>query len=139
MALQELGALQDYRIRMLFEQLIVNLPRKEQEEQSEETLVANIVAPILRTFLNHVDDDIFTHFPNTESNTQRKQGLKADKPDFKVVIGDKEASFGEVTGRTQRSNKAKNGWDIYRLVRFGKSVLDEGAPMVPLVQIIYDE
>ncbi|KAF9993128.1 hypothetical protein BGZ79_002231, partial [Entomortierella chlamydospora] len=119
--------------------IIMNLPRKEQEEQSEETLVANIVAPILRTFLNHVDDDIFTHFPNTESNTQRKQGLKADKPDFKVVIGDKEASFGEVTGRTQRSNKAKNGWDIYRLVRFGKSVLDEGAPMVPLVQIIYDE
>ncbi|KAG0312662.1 hypothetical protein BGZ99_009334 [Dissophora globulifera] len=143
MAVQELGSLQDYRLRMLFEQLyvsmIMNLPRKELEVQSEETLVANNIAPLLRTFVNHVDDDIHTHFPNTESSTQRKQGLKADRPDFKVMIGDKEASFGEVTGRCQRGDKAKNGWDLWRLVRFGKSVLDEGAPMVPLVQIIYDE
>lgn len=86
---------------------------------------------------------ILLHFtfvsPNTESTTQRKQGLKADRPDFKVLIGDKEASFGEVTGRSQRADKAKNGWDLWRLVRFGKSVLDEGAPMVPLIQVIYDE
>ncbi|KAG0306493.1 hypothetical protein BGZ98_002269 [Dissophora globulifera] len=143
MAVQELGSLQDYRLRVLFEQLyvsmIMNLPRKELEVQSEETLVANNIAPLLRTFVNHVDDDIHTHFPNTESSTQRKQGLKADRPDFKVMIGDKEVSFGEVTGRCQRNDKAKNGWDLWRLVRFGKSVLDEGAPMVPLVQIIYDE
>ncbi|KAG0351756.1 hypothetical protein BGZ54_003112 [Gamsiella multidivaricata] len=130
MAVQELGALQDYRLRMPFEQLIMNLPRKELEEQSEETLVANIVAPILSTFLNHVDDDIHTHL---------KQGFKADKPDFKVMIGNKETSFGEVTGHCQRGDKAKNDWDLWRLVRFGKSVLDEGAPMVSLVQIIYDE
>ncbi|KAF9582769.1 hypothetical protein BGW38_010789, partial [Lunasporangiospora selenospora] len=139
LAVQELGTLQDYRLRMLFEQLITNLPRKELEVQAEETLVASNIAPILRTFVNHVDDDIHTHFPSTESSTQKRQGLKADKPDFKVMIGDREVSFGEVTGRCQRSDKAKNGWDLWRLVRFGKSVLDEGAQMVPLVQIIYDE
>ncbi|KAG0078386.1 hypothetical protein BGZ90_005349 [Linnemannia elongata] len=139
LAIQELGALQDHRLRMLFEHLIMNLPRKEQDMQSEETLVVNNIAPILKTFVNHVEDDIHTHFPNTESTTQKKQGLKADRPDFKVLIGDKEASFGEVTGRCQRTDKAKNGWDMWRLVRFGKSVLDEGAPMVPLIQVIYDE
>ncbi|KAF9082681.1 hypothetical protein BGX29_003682, partial [Mortierella sp. GBA35] len=139
MAIQELGVLQDYRLRMLFEHLIMNLPRKEMEMQSEETLVVNNIAPILKTFVNHVDDDIHTHFPNTESTTQKRQGLKADRPDFKVLIGDREASFGEVIGRCQRADKAKNGWDLWRLVRFGKSVLDEGAPMVPLIQIIYDE
>ncbi|KAF9081335.1 hypothetical protein BGX23_000988, partial [Mortierella sp. AD031] len=139
LAIQELGALQDYRLRMLFEYLIMNLPHKEMEIQSEETLVVNNIAPILKAFVNHVDDEIHTHFPNTESTTQKKQGLKADRPDFKVLIGDKEASFGEVTGRSQRTDKAKNGWDLWRLVRFGKSVLDEGAPMVPLMQAIYDE
>ncbi|KAF8922956.1 hypothetical protein BGZ47_005195, partial [Haplosporangium gracile] len=93
LAIQELGALQDYRLRMLFEHLIMNLPRKEKEIQSEETLVVNNIAPILKAFVNHVDDEIHTHFPNTESTTQKKQGLKADRPDFKVLIGDKEASF----------------------------------------------
>lgn len=146
----------------------MNLPRKEMEIQSEETLVVNNIAPILKAFVNHVDGNshtfvsyyvfmglctfspswrlltiILLHFtfvsPNTESTTQKKQGLRADRPDFKVLIGDKEASFGEVTGRSQRADKAKNGWDLWRLVRFGKSVLDEGAPMVPLIQVIYDE
>ncbi|KAG0371464.1 hypothetical protein BGX24_001629 [Mortierella sp. AD032] len=120
LAIQELGALQDYRLRMLFEHLIMNLPRKEMEMQSEETLVVNNIAPILKAFVNHVDDEIHTHFPNTESTTQKKQGLKADRPDFKVLIGDKEASFGEVTGRSQRADKAKNGWDLWRLVRFAE-------------------
>ncbi|KAF8927981.1 hypothetical protein BGZ47_001878 [Haplosporangium gracile] len=139
MAIQELGTLQDCRLRMLFEHLIMNLPRKGMEMQSEETLVVSNIAPILKTFVNHVDDDIYTHFPNTESTIQKKQGLKADRPDFKILIGDREAPFGEVTGRSQRADKAKNGWDLWRLVRFRKSVLDEGAPMVPLIHIIYDE
>ncbi|KAF9186253.1 hypothetical protein BGZ50_002582 [Haplosporangium sp. Z 11] len=138
-ALDELQGLKDRKLRMLFEQLIVNLPRKERSGYSEETLVVNFIAPILRTFLHHTKDDIHTHFPNTESDTQKKQGIRADKPDFKVMISDKEVSFGEVTGHAQRSDKAKNGWDLWRLVRFGKSVLDEGAPMVPLVQVVYDE
>ncbi|KAF8923172.1 hypothetical protein BGZ58_003283, partial [Dissophora ornata] len=55
MAIQELG--------------IMNLPRKEMETQSEETLVVNSIAPILKTFVNH---------PNTESTTQKNQGLKAN-------------------------------------------------------------
>ncbi|KAF9974396.1 hypothetical protein BGZ65_008747 [Modicella reniformis] len=82
----------------------------------------------------------FTHISQTQSRPRRKkQGFKADRSDFKALIGDKEASFGEVTGRSQRADKAKNGWDLWRFVRFGKSVLDEGAPMVPLIQVLYDE
>ena len=94
---------------------------------------------VLMAFANHCTVSCTSVSPNTESTTQKKQGLKADRPDFKVLIGNREASFGEVTGRSQRADKAKNGWDLWRLARFGKSVLDEGAPMVPLIQIIYDE
>lgn len=39
----------------------MNLPRKEMEIQSEETLVVNNIAPILKAFVNHVDDEIHTH------------------------------------------------------------------------------
>ncbi|KAG0282389.1 hypothetical protein BGZ96_000533 [Linnemannia gamsii] len=76
--------------------------------------------------------------PNTNSNTQKEQGNKPDRPDFKVMIGEKEVSFGEVTGPTQRNDKKKNGWDPYRLSRFGTAVLNEGAPVVPLIQVVAD-
>jgi hypothetical protein len=76
--------------------------------------------------------------PNTNSNTQKKQGNKPDRPDFKVTIGEKEVSFGEVTGPTQMNDKEKNGWDLYRLSRFGTAVLNEGAPVVPLIQVLAD-
>ncbi|KAF9406461.1 hypothetical protein BGZ76_006330 [Entomortierella beljakovae] len=55
------------------------------------------------------------------------------------MVNDKEVSFGEVTGSSQKNDKVKNGWDLWRLARFGHSVLDEGSPMVPLVQVVYDE
>ncbi|KAG0257015.1 hypothetical protein BGZ95_005347 [Linnemannia exigua] len=54
------------------------------------------------------------------------------------MIGEKEVSFGEVTGPTQRNDKKKNGWDLYRLSRFGTAVLNEGAPVVPLIQVVAD-
>ncbi|KAF8928480.1 hypothetical protein BGZ58_009625, partial [Dissophora ornata] len=54
------------------------------------------------------------------------------------MIGEKEVSFGEVTGPTQRNDKKKNGWDLYRLSQFGTAVLNEGAPVVPLIQVVAD-
>ncbi|KAI8602083.1 hypothetical protein EDD21DRAFT_353079 [Dissophora ornata] len=54
------------------------------------------------------------------------------------MIGEKEVSFGEVTGPTQRNDKKKNGWDLYRLSRFGTAVLNKGAPVVPLIQVVAD-
>ncbi|KAI1316995.1 hypothetical protein EDD11_009154 [Mortierella claussenii] len=81
---------------------------------------------------------LFQQIPNTDSHTQKKQGNKPDRPDFKVMIGEKEVAFGEVTGPVQRNDRRKNGWDLYRLSRFGTAVLNEGAPVVPLVQVIAD-
>ncbi|KAF9358821.1 hypothetical protein BGX26_000824 [Mortierella sp. AD094] len=60
-ALDELQGLSERRLRMFFEQLTVNIPRKVQEEHSELTMTVNHVAPILRTFLDYPDDDINTH------------------------------------------------------------------------------
>ncbi|KAF9579909.1 hypothetical protein BGW38_003642, partial [Lunasporangiospora selenospora] len=33
----------------------------------------------------------------------------------------------------------KNGWDLFRLSRFGTGVLNEGAQVVPLIQVIANE
>jgi hypothetical protein len=77
--------------------------------------------------------------PNTDSITQKKQGVSPDRPDFKLCIGKRKIAFGEITGHQQKTDKNKNGIDLWRLARFEKSVLDEGAPMVPLVQIIYEQ
>ncbi|KAG9061659.1 hypothetical protein KI688_007240 [Linnemannia hyalina] len=91
--------------------------------------------------LNQQEDKDRPNRQEEESSTQKRQGLKADRPDFKVLIEDREAQFGEVTGRSHRGDRPNNGWDLWRLrlIGFGKSALDEGAPMVPLIQIIYDE
>ncbi|KAF8923168.1 hypothetical protein BGZ58_003285, partial [Dissophora ornata] len=75
--------------------------------------------------------------PNTEPTTQKRQGLKADRPDIRAVAFEKEVCWGEVTGPAQETNTAKNQWDTYRLARFGKAFLDEGHAMAPLIQIIY--
>ncbi|KAF9079660.1 hypothetical protein BGX27_006138, partial [Mortierella sp. AM989] len=72
----------------------------------------------------------------TRNKNSKKKGVKADRPDYKVVIADRESSFGEFTGPAQQNSKAKIGWDLYRLSRFGQCVLDEGTPMVPLIQVI---
>ncbi|ORZ12463.1 hypothetical protein BCR41DRAFT_100137 [Lobosporangium transversale] len=114
------------------------LPAREQRELSEETLVANHVSPILRAFTHDPVLEIFSHFPNTNSQSQTRQGVKPDRPDFKVVIGKKEVAFGEVTGPSQKNDQKKNGWDLYRLSRFGTAVLNQGGEVVPLVQVIAD-
>ncbi|KAF9180886.1 hypothetical protein BGZ50_005849 [Haplosporangium sp. Z 11] len=137
-AVEALNGIKDNRLRRLFQQMVEELPDREQGGISEETLIANHVSPILRAFAHDPALEIFAHFPNTDSHTQKKQGNKPDRPDFKVMIGVKEVSFGEVTGPTQRNDKKKNGWDLYRLSRFGTAVLNEGAPVVPLIQVIAD-
>ncbi|KAG0288675.1 hypothetical protein BGZ96_007568 [Linnemannia gamsii] len=78
-------------------------------------------------------------FPNTESTTQKKQGLVADRVDFVLRLRDKEISFCEVTGYSQKNDEAKDGVDLWRLVRFGNSVLHEGSLMVHLLQVVYDD
>ncbi|KAI8353974.1 hypothetical protein B0O80DRAFT_451906 [Mortierella sp. GBAus27b] len=134
-----LDSLEDRSLRSLFRDLIHNVPRKEVPTSSEFDLISNYIAPILRSCLHKPDEDVRTTFPNTESLTQKNQGLSADKPDFVLMVGDKEMSFGEVTGYRQRTDHAKSGVDLWRLVRFGSSVIHEGAPMVPLLQVIYDD
>ncbi|KAI9240547.1 MAG: hypothetical protein BYD32DRAFT_151745 [Podila humilis] len=138
-ALDALCVMTDRKLHNLFEQFLLNLPKIEDPPSAEETLVNNFISPILRAFLQRTEDNIVAHFPNTDSSTQKKQGVSPDLPDFKLCIGKREIAFGEITGHQQKADKSKNGIDLWRLARFGKSVLDEGAPKVPLVQIIYEQ
>ena len=99
-------------------------------------LVLNLSAidikSILRATFLHL-----TSSPNTESTTQKSQGLKPDRPDIRAVAYGKEVCWGEVTGPSQETFDAKNQWDTYRLARFGKSFLDAGNNVAPLLQIVY--
>ncbi|KAF9166435.1 hypothetical protein BGX21_001131 [Mortierella sp. AD011] len=91
-----LDQIDDRDVRGLFRDLIRILPRKE-VDTSESDLVSNYISPILRNILHKPDEEIRTTFPNTESTTQKSQGLEADKPDFVLKIAKKEIAFGEVT------------------------------------------
>ncbi|KAF9915938.1 hypothetical protein FBU30_001616 [Linnemannia zychae] len=125
----------DRKIRLMLETLLEYLPSKPVDSVSENTFITKYIAPIIQAF---VDSDITTSdFPNTESTTQKRQGLKADRPDIRAMAFEKEVCWGEVTGPAQETNTAKNQWDTYRLVRFGKAFLDEGHAMAPLIQVIY--
>ncbi|KAF9992393.1 hypothetical protein BGZ79_003122 [Entomortierella chlamydospora] len=75
--------------------------------------------------------------PNTDCLIQKRQGRKPDRPDIAIKIGDHEVMFGEVTGPHQQSYDFKNKWDLFRLTRFGKSFLDAGNSVAPLIQAIY--
>ncbi|KAG0006916.1 hypothetical protein BGZ80_005097 [Entomortierella chlamydospora] len=135
-AVEALNGVKDLKLRLLFQQIVEELSAGEQGEMSEETLIANHVSPILRAFTHDPELKIFAHFPNTNSRAQTQQGVKPDRPDFKVVAGNKEVAFGEVTGPSQRNDRNKNGWDLYRLARFGTAVLNQGTEVVPLVQVV---
>lgn len=56
---------------------------------------------------------------------------------MRAIAFEKEVCWGEVTGPAQETNEAKNMWDMYRLVRFGKAFLDAGNDTAPLFQVIY--
>ncbi|KAK5801651.1 hypothetical protein F5H01DRAFT_372188 [Linnemannia elongata] len=81
---------------------------------------------------------MFETLPNTECQTQKQQGIKADRPDILIRIRGQEAVFGEVTGPAQAGHTAKNAWDLFRLARFGKASLDHGNSVAPLLQIVYN-
>jgi hypothetical protein len=91
------------------------------------------------TFFYWVLANVLSCFsPNTESQSQKRQGIKAHRPDVLVKIRNQETIFGEVTGPAQVGNSTKNAWDLFRLVRFGKSFLDHGNSVAPLLQFVYN-
>ncbi|KAF9577959.1 hypothetical protein BGW38_006514, partial [Lunasporangiospora selenospora] len=132
-----LDKIKNRRMKQLFTTLLNDLPLRP-IEVSEETLVTNYVSPVMRAFSHYPPEDTFAHFPNTASSTQIALNMKADRADYKVTKDGTEIVFGEVTGMAHRSEKSKNGWDMWRLLRFGKAALEAGADSVPLVQVIYD-
>ncbi|KAF9128562.1 hypothetical protein BGW39_004949 [Mortierella sp. 14UC] len=72
----------DHCIRRLFENLVMELSIRT-IELSEETLIANVVSPIRRSF-SHLQRH--NHFSNTESTARKDLDLKPDRSDFKVEI-----------------------------------------------------
>ncbi|KAF9348310.1 hypothetical protein BGX26_000268 [Mortierella sp. AD094] len=83
--------------------------------------------------------NMFETFPNTDCEMQKRQKLKPDRPDILIKVREKEVLFGEITGPCQETAEAKNKWDLYRLMRYGKSFLDNGHSSAPLLQIIYTQ
>ncbi|KAF9579043.1 hypothetical protein BGW38_004867 [Lunasporangiospora selenospora] len=125
-ALDELSSVKDRRLRNMYEHLIINLPRREDPPDAEETLVTNFISPKLHAFVQNTDAGLVTHYPNTNSKVQKQEGVVPDRPGFKLTLNGVEASYGEVTGYQQRADKGKNGFDLWRLARFGKFILDRG-------------
>ncbi|KAF9426345.1 hypothetical protein BGZ76_002807, partial [Entomortierella beljakovae] len=77
-----------------------------------------------------------TKFPNTNSTTQKQQNHRADRPDIRAKLSEQELLWGEITGPKQAGNKAKNLWDMFKLVRYGKAFIVAGNDSAPLVQVI---
>ncbi|KAF9273030.1 hypothetical protein BGZ88_004150 [Linnemannia elongata] len=128
----------DRKKRIMFETLMEKLPMKSDKTISEGTFVTNYVSPLLYGTLALDDERVQIYFPNTECQTQKQQGIKADRPDILIRIRGQEAVFGEVTGPAQAGHTAKNAWDLFRLARFGKAFLDHGNSVAPLLQIVYN-
>ncbi|KAF9176467.1 hypothetical protein BGZ51_000582, partial [Haplosporangium sp. Z 767] len=125
----------DRKIRLMLETLLEYLPQKPVATISECTFVVKYVAPIIQAFVD--SEFVKSDFPNTDSTTQRMQGLKPDRPDIRALAFGKEICWGEVTGPAQVTNDGKNMWDMYRLARFGKAFLDAGNEIAPLFQVLH--
>ncbi|KAG0337437.1 hypothetical protein BG004_007656 [Podila humilis] len=134
-AIDELDNIKERKIRIMFATLIEHLPMEKEDRISEETFVATYIAPVLQGTLRP-HDKISIHFPNTECETQKSQGIRPDRSDIVVKVGGRELLFGEVTGPAQQSQRAKNSGDLFRLARFGKSLLANN-PSAPLIQIVH--
>ncbi|KAI1290661.1 hypothetical protein EDD11_009087 [Mortierella claussenii] len=128
----------DRKKRIMFETLMEKLPMKNDKTISEATFVTNYVSPLLHGTLALDDERVQICFPNTECQTQKQQGIKADRPDILIRIRGQEAVFGEVTGPSQAGHTSKNAWDLFRLARFGKAFLDNGNRVAPLFQVVYN-
>ncbi|KAF9343744.1 hypothetical protein BGX26_005255 [Mortierella sp. AD094] len=125
--------IKDRKLRIMFEFLIEHLPLEKEKGTSEETFVARFVAPVLLGTLR-AEDKVSIDFPNTDSTTQKSQSKKPDRPDIVARAYGQELLFGEVTGPCQENFSAKNAWDLYRIARYGKSLLDLSYPIAPLIQ-----
>ncbi|KAF9409440.1 hypothetical protein BGZ76_005689, partial [Entomortierella beljakovae] len=137
-ACDELRDIKDRKLRIMFEFLVEHLPFKKEKKISEETFVARFITPVLLGTLK-ADDKVSIDFPNTESTTQKSQSKRPDRPDIVARAYGEEILFGEVTGPCQENFAAKNAWDLYRISRYGKSLLDQGYSRAPLIQIVHSE
>ncbi|KAG0351094.1 hypothetical protein BGZ54_003415 [Gamsiella multidivaricata] len=134
-AIEALEGIKDRKIRVMFATFIEHLPLDKESRIAEETFVATYIAPILLGTLR-ANEKVSIHFPNTVCVTQKDQGMRPDRPDIIAKIGGRELLLGEVTGPCQETYRAKNAWDLYRLARFGKSLLGDN-PFAPLMQIVH--
>ncbi|KAF9157214.1 hypothetical protein DFQ26_008964, partial [Actinomortierella ambigua] len=124
-------------IRLMFVNLLESLPDEADRSISEVTFTVNYAAPVLNSILK-LNGKTDVHYPNAESSVQKIQGLKPDRPDILVKAFGYEIMYGEITGPCRATCKAKTNWDLFRLARFGKSFLDKGSDLVPLLQVVHD-
>ncbi|KAF9955525.1 hypothetical protein BGZ65_003332 [Modicella reniformis] len=69
-----------------------------------------------------------------KSEVESSLGWRTDRPDIIVVADHGEVI--EVAWFNQVTDVIKNGWDLYRLVRLGRSNLALGSDLVPLIQVV---
>ncbi|KAG0374472.1 hypothetical protein BGX24_010356, partial [Mortierella sp. AD032] len=99
----------DRKIRLMLETLLEYLPPKPVNSISENTFVTKYVAPIIQAF---VDGDVVkSDFPNTESTTQKRQGLKADRPDIRAMAYGKEADIQKICNGDLNGLKRSWGYE----------------------------
>ncbi|KAF8957998.1 hypothetical protein BGZ46_002062, partial [Entomortierella lignicola] len=131
------GVLKDIKDRKLRIIRIEHLPLEKEKGTSEDAFVARFVTPVLLGTLR-AEDKVVIDFPNKDSTTQRLQSMKPNRPDIVARAFGQELLFGKVTGPCQENFKAKNAWDLYRIARYGKSLLDLRYPMAPLIQVVHN-
>ncbi|KAF9993294.1 hypothetical protein BGZ79_002057, partial [Entomortierella chlamydospora] len=127
----------DHRpIRIMLETLLEYLPKDEDRSISEYEYTVKYIGPVMQAFFE--SRTVTSHFPNKNSVTQKKLGLKPDRPDFTISAGKTEIAWGEFSGPAHENDKWKNFWDFFRDVRYDKAFLDSGFEMAPLFQIVYE-
>ncbi|KAF9356970.1 hypothetical protein BGX26_004437 [Mortierella sp. AD094] len=75
-------------------------------------------------------------FPNANAAIHREQGIPPDRADISVKGRGFELCFGKIVGPS-RKKMTKIKWDLYRLTRFGRAMLDAGNPFAPLLHIAH--
>ncbi|KAF9916285.1 hypothetical protein FBU30_001474 [Linnemannia zychae] len=127
----------DHRpVRIMLETLLEYLPENEDRSISEYDFSVKHIGPILQAFFQ--SKSVTAHFSNKDSATQKKLGLRSDRPDFTVTVDKTEIAWGEFSGPAHENDKWKNHWDFFRELRYGKAFLDSGFRLAPLFQIIYE-
>ncbi|KAI8355367.1 hypothetical protein B0O80DRAFT_41507 [Mortierella sp. GBAus27b] len=136
-AAEAIGAI-DRKMRVMFEGLLETLPLEADKSSAEGDFVTRCVHPILTPFLKS-SDCVSLQIYNKNSQSQKKQGLKPDRPDIVGSVRGHEVLYCEVSGPSQANFTIKNNWDLFRLSRLAKSSLHEGYELSPLIQVIYTE